>query len=184
MSTRRSVVLGVLAWTLVVAAVSGVAWLAIDRAGREVLGPTSLPGAGAAAGPTTVGSGPGPSPDASRSPGGASPTPTPDPTRSPTGTSEASPSASGQPAGPGARTRTVSVDGGRFAVTCEGRRVSLRYATPQEGWKVEVSDEGPEKVEVHFVQRSGGEGECEYTARCEGGSPRVQGDEHGESGEN
>jgi hypothetical protein len=78
----------------------------------------------------------------------------------------------------------VSVDGGRFAVTCEGRRVSLRYATPQEGWKVEVSDEGPEKVEVHFEQRSGGEGESEYTARCEGGSPRVQGDEHGESGEN
>ena len=61
--------------------------------------------------------------------------------------------------------------------------MALLYATPQDGWRVEVDDDGPEKVEVHFEQRSGGEGESEHSARCVGGSPRVQTEVHGESGE-
>ncbi len=216
---RRMVVVGVLAWSLVVVVVAGFSWLAIDRAGRQVLQAASLPGSGALAGADqTSDAGPGaggqptprqpasptkkarsaaaptakvssPAPRASRGstttsrPGAGEPSSKETPrSRSPRPSTSERPGKSSSPPS-ASRTRTVSVSGGRVAVSCSGSRISLLYASPDQGWQVEVGDAGPEKVEVHFHQRAGGDRETEVSARCAGGSPQVStgGEDGGDS---
>lgn len=58
------------------------------------------------------------------------------------------------PAAP-VRTSAVATSGGTAAVSCQGAVVSLRYATPRDGWTVAVQDRGPEKVEVVFARPTG-----------------------------
>jgi hypothetical protein len=46
-----------------------------------------------------------------------------------------------------------SFPGGVVAVECEGARIMLRYAVPRVGYTGEVSNRGPEEVEVEFQDR-------------------------------
>ena len=46
--------------------------------------------------------------------------------------------------------RTWSTSGGQVGVRCTGARIDLLFATPRDGWTVQVSQAGPESVEVSF----------------------------------
>jgi hypothetical protein len=99
------------------------------------------------------------------------------------------------PAAP-VRTSAVATSGGTAAVACQGGVVSLRYATPRDGWTVAVEDRGPDTVKVVFARPtgdgsgdhgSGGSGEDhggghgpEATAKatCVGGAPVWETEQH------
>lgn len=101
--------------------------------------------------------------------------PTTGPSRTPTPTS--SPTASPTSTPPKAVAATWHVSGGTVSVECTGSRISLLYATPDDGWTVEVGSRGPEKVEVEL---DGSAGETTLVARCSSGTPTrtVQTSEH------
>ena len=67
--------------------------------------------------------------------------------------------------------KTFSVQGGTVAAACTGSSVSLKSAQPKDGWRVEVKDHGPEKLEIEF--RSG-EQENEVDDQCSGGTPVLE----------
>ena len=46
--------------------------------------------------------------------------------------------------------RVWDVTGGKVGAACRGAQIGLLYATPQDGWTVEVTGSGPEQVEVKF----------------------------------
>ncbi|MGN8244174.1 hypothetical protein ACTHAM_001073 [Cellulomonas soli] len=103
----------------------------------------------------------------------ASPTPSlsagPDPAPSASAVpTPASPSDPTQPAAVDPAVRSWSVTGGTVAATCAGAAAGLLYATPSDGWGVEVGSSGPEHVEVTF-SREGAESKVEV--RCEAGVP-------------
>ncbi|MGN6333022.1 MAG: hypothetical protein ACTHOD_15455 [Motilibacteraceae bacterium] len=144
-------------------------------------GPDGSAGAGATAGGSTAGG--------STSGGGSGGT-------RPGGTTSHPRPATSAAAAP-VRTGAVAVSGGTAAVACQGPVVSLRYATPRDGWTVAVQDRGPEKVEVVFTRAtgesgggsgSGGSGEDhgggghepEATAKatCVGGTPVWETEQH------
>lgn len=178
-------------WVTVVGATSAVAWVAIDRAGREVLTATSDarvdPGAVTTGAPHT----PRPSrtqgapttaattPSSSRSSTTSAPrTTSTTRTRSSTTAPPASTSSSSRPRTtttssaprPAAVDRTVRVEGGQVGVRCVGQTASLRFAQPADGWSVRVEDDGPEHVKVTF-RSSGDRREIEVESQCSGGTP-------------
>jgi hypothetical protein len=66
----------------------------------------------------------------------------------------------------------VSVTGGQVSVRCTGASILLRIAQPDNGWRVEVDNAGPDQVHVTF--RSGDEeegGGTQVTAVCAMGTP-------------
>jgi len=65
-------------------------------------------------------------------------------------------------------------------VVVEGTTVSFGGAYPNPGWKVELEDNGPDRVRVKF-ERNEGEGEIEVTARVHDGELLIDIDDHGES---
>ena len=177
-------------WLAAVAGVSVTAWVAIDRAGRDLTGaslsslrPTSVgaPVVGAPVVTTTPGGEPTPSdatpqpsptPKSSATPGPPS-TPGPSATRTgsapppPSGNHQTSPVSSTTP-----QDRSVSVTGGQVSVRCTGATILLRIAQPDNGWRVEVGKSGPEEVEVSF--RNGADdagGQTQVNAVCETGTP-------------
>jgi hypothetical protein len=85
-----------------------------------------------------------------------SPTPTTDPTSSPSTATTA---------------RTWPVTGGTVAATCADGRIRLQYATPQDGWTVEIGSSGPERIEVE-LHRS--DQETRVTAVCSDEVPVAQ----------
>lgn len=195
--SKRALVAAVVGWVTVVGATSAVAWVAIDRAGREVL---TAP-AGSIADPGVVATG------APRTPSGRSTTSRPTPTSRPTEhPSPTAPSTSGSsttthphPAAtqtpsttrtrttvasaPSAVDRTVRVEGGQLGVRCTGSTASLRFAQPADGWSVKVEEAGPDKVKVQFTG-SAQHREIEVEARCSGGTPvfSTSDDEHSSDG--
>ncbi len=64
--------------------------------------------------------------------------------------------------------RTWAVAGGTVAAACTGSRIALLYATPSDGWTVEVHSSGPEEIEVELHR---GEQELVVRATCVGGEP-------------
>jgi hypothetical protein len=179
-------------WLLVVGAASGVAWFAIDRAGREVL--TSPVGGRVPAGqvatsaPTRAATGPtptsddhgedSPAPTATSSPSRAPVVPPSGsgdrlhpPSRTTTSTTRPPTPPPSSPPGPAAVDRSVRVQGGQVGVRCVGRTISLRYATPSDGWRVEVDDQGPEHVKVRFSATGRDEQQSEIEAECEHSTP-------------
>ena len=117
---------------------------------------------------------PTPTPTPSEEPGPtaaptASSTPTPQPVHpSATPSSPPATSPTAAPASSGEVARTWNVSGGQVGVVCRGAQISLLYATPEDGWSVEVDHGGPEQVEVKFRQ---GEDETRVRAICTGGVP-------------
>ncbi|MGN6245427.1 MAG: hypothetical protein ACTHQ3_17380 [Motilibacteraceae bacterium] len=84
--------------------------------------------------------------------------------------------ATSTPATAPVRTSAVATSGGTAAVACQGGAVSLRYATPRDGWTVAVKDRGPDTVEVVFA-RPTGEGSGDHGSDGSGG-----GGDHGNGG--
>lgn len=192
---RRAVVGAVAGWLTVVGATSAVAWVAIDRAGREVL---TAPAAAAGSAAVTTGAPRTPSGAATSAGGPATTTPTPTAT-APTSPSSASPGSSGSPTHrtttssthtsapasrpPAAVDRTVGVQGGQVGVRCAGAAASLRFAQPADGWAVSVDDDGPDRVRVRFSSAAERR-EIEVEAECSGGTPvfTTSDDDHGDDG--
>jgi hypothetical protein len=180
-------------WLVAVAGVSATAWLAIDRAGRDLtstsanslapaplitptLGPgptkaTALPGPSATTKPAPT---PKPSPTRthrSTPPPVATPTPVamprvfPTPRTSPRDQSSPSPK-------PTAQDRTLAVTGGIVAVRCTGAVIALRVAQPDNQWRVLVDTSQPGQILVTFTS---GEEEDQHKTQvmsvCTNGTP-------------
>lgn len=147
----RSAVGIAMIWVATVAGVSATAWVAIDRAGRDITGAdvTSLRSLAATAAASTA-------------PGATSATASP----------SASPSPSTSAGSATQQDDSVRVAGGQVSVRCTGATVGLRSAQPDNGWRVEVGTSGPREVVVSFES---GEDETErgsqVTAVCASGKP-------------
>ncbi|OJV83381.1 MAG: hypothetical protein BGO37_08875 [Cellulomonas sp. 73-92] len=70
---------------------------------------------------------------------------------------------------PATAARTWSVAGGTVAASCTGGAISLLYATPADGWTVEVGSAGPQRVEVELRQPGL---ETKVVALCSAGVPQ------------
>ena len=57
---------------------------------------------------------------------------------------------------------------------CDGSRVSLQSATPNNGYRVEIRERGPEEVEVRF---EADDREVDVTASCDDGTPEFSADD-------
>lgn len=163
----------VAAWVGAAVLAGGVAWGAVstfDAGPRS--GPlgasevrTALATAQAAAQQRSTAS---PSPASALPSGPATPgteaTPTVDP--EPSVQTTRPPSAPVQP--PAEVSRTWAVTGGTVAATCTGRTITLAYATPDDGWTLEVASSGPERVEVELDKEGA---ETKIGATCIDGVP-------------
>ena len=183
----------VMIWLAAVAGVSVTAWVAIDRAGRDItngtansLSPLTMgtplavptPGVGATSTAATTHSSA--TPERSAAPE-ASATPEPSATRkSPVAQAPpASPTSAAVPGSTSARDGTFRATGGQVSVRCTGDTIQLRIAQPDDGWRVEVGSAGPQEIHVTFMR--GGEESgvgTEVTAVCAAGTPafKVVGD--------
>ncbi len=94
------------------------------------------------------------------------PTTTPSAVSPPVATQPAAPP---PPTAPAAVVRTWNVTGGSVSASCVGSMISLVYATPANGWRLKVSDRGPEKIEVKF---SGSASSTSLKATCVAGVPQ------------
>lgn len=132
---RRTLLLAVVVWAASVLGVGALSWLAIGAAGRQVVAP-AVP---AELAPPGI-SPPGPDP--------ASTIPTaPGPSTPPVRTSPTEATA-GTP--PSVARGRQSTSGGHVAWTCAGDVLTLTYATPVDGWRVELEPQGPAQTEVDF----------------------------------
>ena len=181
--SRRSLVLGVLAWVVVVISASAVTWAVIDAAGQQVLSASDVPPQAAVPDPSTAPTPPSPSPSRSVTRAPSVRTPSPAPSSDPTRTVPApapTPSATRGPASPqssptrqtrppATQQRTWEGPTGSVAVRCTGSTASLQSASPSDGYRVEVGSRGPGEVEVEF---RGDERRVKVRAGCVAGTPR------------
>ncbi len=65
--------------------------------------------------------------------------------------------------------RTWTVAGGTVATSCRGATISLLYATPLDGWTVDIGSAGPDQVTVELKMPGQ---EMKVTAVCVGGVPQ------------
>lgn len=186
----RAAVCVAMIWVATVACVSVSAWVAIDRAGRDITGGVlaSLPPVtlGSTLSTTTPQGDPSPTdatpePSVTREPSG---TPKPTGTTGPSASSE--PSAKPEPsttakaattAKPSttSRDRTFSVEGGQVSVRCTDSTIRLRIAQPDNGWRVEVEKAGLEEVKVTFRRGDSEDlGGGRVSAVCTAGTPTFQ----------
>ncbi len=115
----------------------------------------------ATAGPTDTTSEPG-SDEASPS---AEPTGTPTTSATPTATltESTTPTASATPV-----VTTWTLAGGSLSVSCQAQVISLLYASPQDGWRVETENQGTARIDVNFERVGQG---IEVRATCVDGVP-------------
>jgi len=175
-----------LAWVASTVLAATVAWAAVGTVGHgpgatddTVLSQAEVEAAlaarqaaASAAAATAAPTSPADDPTSSPTPAaGPTATPTPDPTRTPPPPTEIA--------------RTWAVAGGTVGATCRGASISHDYATPTDGWGVEVKSRGPEATEVEFESEHG---ETTVRAQCVAGVPEMttmsgnsgSGDEHDE----
>jgi hypothetical protein len=186
------VIVGVLLWLVAVVTVAGLAWFAIDSAGKSV---TALPDSepvladpsGAvpttsAARPTAPAPSSVPAPSTTSAPAGT--TGAPSGVSSPAATSRPSPnrphsprsvpSTSSRPSRsttppPHPARKTTSGGWGSVTIVCKPDGASLVGAAPANGWTVKVGSSGTPKVEVDF---NGGQGPPVHVeGTCPGGKP-------------
>lgn len=183
-SPRAARFLVVLAWALATVLAGSVIWWAVAAIGGEagvarsgVLTESQVAALAAQATASTAGSTPS---------GTAGPTPAPStppstgPGPSPSAGAQASPSAGPVLPPPATQAptatkvaRTWDVPGGQVGAACTGSRIDLLYATPQDGWTVEVKHAGPEEVEVELRRA---ESETTVRAACRDGVPEMRTD--------
>ncbi len=190
----RASALAVLAWTLAAVAggaIAAQALAAVDAGGRggvlsesEVTAALVAANATATPAPTAPARAPVPGPSAdptpAPAPSAATPAPTPVPTTATTETAHpraapSTPSSAGTSVPPAPAppptvvARTWTVPGGIVAVSCAGTAITLLYATPSDGWTVELGSTGPQHVEVQ-LHRDGAE--TQLTGTCVAGTPQ------------
>ena len=195
MSGRRAVLVWVTGWCLVVVAVSTVVWAVIGRAGQGVVPvaepegqstgsvpvpsrshhPSPHPSRSPSRTPTASTSAPPTTPPATTSSAPVTVPPTTAPTSAPPTTSSpaqpTSPTSSAPPPPPDTRRGSWSGSGGGVVAECTGSRISLVSAYANAGWRYEIGDRGPDRVEVKLSQ-TGEEGrEVDVRARCASGAP-------------
>ncbi len=158
-------VVALLAWLLAVVVTAGIAGRSVavmdTPASRPgVMSPAEVDRALAAARATL-----GPTPRAGVVTVAPNPVPTPA-TPPPVG---GGPTPSAAPVGPAAVARTWSTDGGTVGASCLGAAISLLFATPADGWTVEVGAAGPEHLEVELKQPGR---ETTIVAVCADGVPQ------------
>ncbi|HZI98752.1 MAG TPA: hypothetical protein VFD41_14620 [Actinomycetales bacterium] len=159
MSRRRATfAVAVVGWVIAVAVVGWLSWTAIDAAGRQVVAPV-VPS-------TQAGGTPTPSAPTTTAPTTTAPTTTGPTTTGPTTT------------GPAPQERTFSTRGGSSAVSCSGDALTVTYATPANGWRVDSERESPSSARVEF-RRDHDRVRLELT--CEGGQPSGVVEEDGDS---
>lgn len=191
----RAVTAAVSLWLAVVASTSTVAWLVINRAGREVVAtdvaapanpspsstpvadvsglvtptPTPTPRTTSATRPQTPAS-PRAVPSTSARPSPAPGPPDPRATQPP---ASPNPSPQASPPPPAAVTGSHTYAQGTVGVTCRGSEIALRSVRPEDGWAFEI-DRSPTRITVTFREH---EGDKEYTANalCQNGSPAFGG---------
>ena len=173
----RSALSVVMIWLAAVAGVSVTAWVAIDRAGRDItngtvnsLSPLTMgtpaaaptPGVGATSTEATTQSSAKPE---------RSEAPEPSATRK-SPVAQAPPASAAFPGPTSARDGTFRATGGQVSVRCTGDTIQLRIAQPDDGWRVEVGSAGPQEIHVTFM-RGGEEGgvRTQVTAVCAAGTP-------------
>ena len=177
-NTLRSAAAMTAIWLVAVVGVSATAWLAIDRAGRDITGAAvnTLPGSPLKT--PTLGGQPSPGPDPAPTPAQAtvappprsapSPSPTPAPAPAP---SSRRPATRTTPA-PTSRDRTIAVTGGLVSVRCTGSDIALLIAQPDNDWRVRVQTDGTSQIRARFT--SGDEESAQRTevsAECANGTP-------------
>ncbi|HET7723497.1 MAG TPA: hypothetical protein VFK68_02560 [Propionibacteriaceae bacterium] len=175
-SGRRITAVAAASWLVATLVTSLVVWRAVavftDGESTDVL---SAPQVSARLGSAT----------ATPRPTSAAPTFTPSPsrssvettTRSSSETSESSPASQVSPqtssavptvaATPVVRTWTVA--GGSLSVSCQGQVLTLVYARPQDGWRVETEHHGSDRVDVAFERVGQG---TDVRAACVNGVPQ------------
>jgi len=112
--------------------------------------------------PTATTPGPAPSPQPSEGAGTTGPTAHPTATAHPAQTAV-------PPARPVQVARTWTVNGGTVAAVCTGAVISLLYATPQDGWTVDLGATGPDHLSVELKSS---DRETKVTAVCVAGVPQ------------
>ncbi|MGN6576869.1 MAG: hypothetical protein ACTHKG_14405 [Nocardioides sp.] len=172
---RRTVLTGLLAWSLVVVAVSAITWAVIDAAGQDLLAGDNLL-TDAAPAVTSTAPAVEPSPRASpREPRSRRPRahPSHTPAQQPAATPPPSPATRtpGQPA----RSRTWQGPPGTATVRCEADNITLLSASPNNGYRVEV-ERGSDEIEVHFKSSTR---EYQVKARCSDGTPTFRVESNG-----
>ena len=75
--------------------------------------------------------------------------------------------------------RAWTVTGGQVGVSCEGATITLLYATPSDGWSVDVKRSGPQEVEAEFEL---GDDDTTVRAVCVGGVPEQTTDDGNDDG--
>lgn len=161
---NRRLVAGVTVWVAAVATVAGLAWFAIDSAGRQVTALSASadsPLPGVSDEELGVGTPTGSDPEQSEEPT-AEPSPTPEP-------GGGDPDESGKPTRESARTvyGSRSTSGGRVSVSCTGTRIRFNVV-PVNGWRADV-DPGSSRVDARFRSSTR---EIEVLAACASGAPR------------
>jgi len=149
-------------WLTAVAGVSATAWVAIDRAGRDITdtsvvaiypGPLATPTLGSEPARTTVkGKTPvAPNPTATSSLTAIPlPSPTSEPITTPTPATPTTPATTTAPPAATPADNTINVTGGLVSVRCTGTAIALRIAQPENDWRVRVDTTRPGQIVVSF----------------------------------
>jgi hypothetical protein len=181
-TSLRSVVGIAAIWIVAVAGVSATAWVAIDRAGRDLTSSslTTLPPVPLLTptlGGGQTGTAPNPQPSATTKPSGAQTSATATTiTTTPAGTPRAVPTPAAVPrpvaVQPTAQDRSINVNGGLVSAACTGATITLRIAQPDNDWRVHVDTSGGAQIVVTFHtgdedQQSG----TQVSAVCTKGTP-------------
>lgn len=180
---RRIRTVAVLSWLLATGLTGTIAWRAVavidNGAPRTGVLSQSEVAAALASARATPRPTPTPSTSVTPQPSSTAPVESPSPTDPPTGDPAGRPSRTPAPTTPSepvpppqpepaTQARTWAVTGGTVAASCTGATITLLYATPQDGWTVEVGSAGPEQVEVE-LSRDGQE--TKVRATCVSGVP-------------
>lgn len=197
-SRRRIAGIAAASWVLATAVTSLVVWRAVavfdDGPSTNVLSapqvsarleaakatstvrPTNLPSETATDAPTPLSATPSvTSDDTSTPPTSPAATATTSATQTTTRPATSTPTASATPV-----VKTWTVTGGAVSVSCQGQVITLIYAAPQDGWRVETEKSGPDRIEVDFQRVGQG---TELKAGCVTGVPQQttesnDGDDH------
>lgn len=175
---RRIGAVAALSWLLAAGITGTIAWSAVavidDGAPRTgVLDDAEVAAALASARATAASATPGPTTSTpTPTAPSATPSPTPTPSQAPTSSAPSTPppdpTTDPAPAPPTAVAATWSVTGGTVAAACTASAISLLYATPQDGWTIEIGSTGPEHLEIELTRA---EQETTVRAVCVDGSP-------------
>jgi len=71
-------------------------------------------------------------------------------------------------------TKTYDTEGGTVRIRITGESVTLVAASPKPGWKLDVDENGPDRIEIHFEQNDDDEdSEFEFQAEFDDGELKI-----------